>query len=467
MQIPIYEGIYVDAVADFRTSYPQNLIPTPKKTGFSDGYLRTAEGAALFGATPGRDRGGIQWNGVLYKACGSKLVRIDAAGVATTIGDIGDNGVDAVFTFSVDRLGIASNGILWYYQTTTGVLDRVVDPDIGIVNFVLWIDGYFAVTDGTTIAVTDLTDPYAVNPLKYGSAEESPDRINSLLHISGQMVANGGLTNEFFQNIGGNLFPFQRLPNALIERGSCGTFATCLYNQTFAFVGNGINEAASVYIAGPGSTASIATREIDILLSELTDAQRALIKIETRVDKKMQLLYVHLPTKTMVYDINATVLFGIPIWFILNSGADGELPYRCRNFVYVYSKWTCGDQQANQTGYLVTNVTTQYGQVVPWQFDTTFGFNQGFGSIFHEVELHHKPGAAGAIATVWHSWSDDGQTFSALRPAMPTGQGQTLIRAIWLIGRLMRDASVLRFKGMNSTPDSFGALTANVEPLRV
>lgn len=464
MQIPIYEGIYVDPVNDFRTSYPINLIPTAKKTGFSDGYLRTPEGASIFGATPGRDRGGINWNGALYRACGSKLVSINAAGVSTTLGDIGDNGKDAVFSYSFDRLGIASNGILWYYQTSTGLLTSVVDPDIGIVNYVLWIDGYFAVTDGTTIAVTDLADPYAVNPLKYGSAEESPDAINSLIHISGQLVAVGGLTCEFFQNIGGTLFPFQRLPNALIERGSCGTYATALYNQTFAFVGQGINEASSVYMAGPGSTAKIATREIDILLSEVADLSG--ITVESRVDKAMQLLYVHLPTKTLVYDIAATATLGIPIWFILNSGNDGALPYRCRHFVHIYSKWICGDLQANQTGQLITNLTSQFGVKVPWQFDTTFGFNQGFGTIFHGVELHHKPGVAGGTAVVWHQWSDDGQVFSALRQAMPTTQGQTLVRATWFGCGLMRDSRVLRFRGVNDTPDSFAALTANVEALR-
>jgi hypothetical protein len=68
MQIPIYEGAYVDSVADFRTSYPINLMPVPKKTGFSDGYLRTVEGVSLFGATVGRNRGGINWNGTFYTA---------------------------------------------------------------------------------------------------------------------------------------------------------------------------------------------------------------------------------------------------------------------------------------------------------------------------------------------------------------------------------------------------------------
>lgn len=464
MQIPIYEGIYVDAVSDFRTAYPINLSPVPKKTGFSDGYLRTVEGVAFFGLTNGRNRGGIEWNGILYRACGTKLVSIDAAGIVTELGDIGDNGKDAVFTFSVDRLAIASNGILWYYNVATA-LTQVVDPDVGVVNWVVWIDGYFVVTDGSTMAVTELADPYSVNPLKYGTAEASPDVINSLLRVSGQLVAVGRLTNEFFQNIGGPLFPFQRMSNALIERGSVGAYATALYNQTFAFVGSGVNEAASVYLAGPGSTAQIATREIDTLLSE--EADLSIVKLETRVDKSMQWLYVHLATKTLVYDISATAIFQKPIWFVLNSGPAGDLPYRCRDFVRVYGKWICGDRLANQTGAIVSNTTRQFGVKVLWQFDTSFGFNQGFGSIFHQVELHHRPGAQGDSAVIWHQYSTNGQEYSMLRQAQPTNPGQTGTRAVWFGCGLMRDARVLRFRGVNDAPDSFAALTANVEALTV
>lgn len=466
MQIPIYEGIYVDPTADFRTSYPVNLIPTPKKTGFSDGYLRTAEGVALFGATPGRERGGINWNGTLYRACGANLCAIDATGTATVLGAIGDNGLDAVFSFSFDRLAIASAGVLYYYQPSSGVTS-VTDPDIGAVNYVQWIDGYFAVTDGVTVAVTELNDPYAVNPLKYGSAEESPDAIVALLRINGQLVAVGQLTNEFFQNIGGSLFPFQRITNALIERGAVGAYAVALYNQTFAFVGNGINEAAGVYLAAPGGTVKISTREVDTLLAEVGAAILAGVRVETRVDKAMQLLYVHLPTQSLVYDISATAIFGVPIWFRLTSGADGLLPYRCRNFIRAYDKWICGDLQAQQTGQLTNATTTQFGARVPWQFDTVFTFNQGMGALFHQVELAHKPGASGSDAVIWHQWSDDGLQFSTRRQAQTIKQGMTLARALWMACGLMRTTRVLRFNGTNDTPDSFAAVTVNVEPLLV
>lgn len=33
-------GIYTDQTADYRTSYPLNLVPVPKQNGISQGYLK-------------------------------------------------------------------------------------------------------------------------------------------------------------------------------------------------------------------------------------------------------------------------------------------------------------------------------------------------------------------------------------------------------------------------------------------
>lgn len=67
MQIPILSGTFADVSPDYRTSYPRNLVPVPKDTGVSEGYLRPADGIVALGTGPGVDRGGINWNGVLYR----------------------------------------------------------------------------------------------------------------------------------------------------------------------------------------------------------------------------------------------------------------------------------------------------------------------------------------------------------------------------------------------------------------
>ena len=81
MQVAILSGIYAEGASpDFRTSYPRNLVPVPKETGISGGYLRPADGIADAGSGHGICRGGINWNGAMYRVMGTKLCRIGADG---------------------------------------------------------------------------------------------------------------------------------------------------------------------------------------------------------------------------------------------------------------------------------------------------------------------------------------------------------------------------------------------------
>jgi hypothetical protein len=59
MEIPILNGVYVDADPRFRTLYPVNLAPVPVQTGISNSYLKPAEGMVAEAVGLGVDRGGI------------------------------------------------------------------------------------------------------------------------------------------------------------------------------------------------------------------------------------------------------------------------------------------------------------------------------------------------------------------------------------------------------------------------
>ena len=44
MQIQILNGIYTDNGPDLRTAYPVNMVPVPKQSGISNGFLRPGDG---------------------------------------------------------------------------------------------------------------------------------------------------------------------------------------------------------------------------------------------------------------------------------------------------------------------------------------------------------------------------------------------------------------------------------------
>ncbi len=206
MQIPILNGIYTDNGPDFRTSYPVNMMPVPKNSGISSGYLRPGDGIVSNGSGPGVDRGGVSWNGTCYRVMGTKLVTVASNGAVTVLGDVGGP-VDTLVTFdySFDRLAIASGGRLYYWN---GVLTQVTDPDLGVVLDFCWVDGYFMTTDGTSLVVTELSDPTQVNPLKYGSSEVDPDPVVALLRLRNEVYALNRNTIEVFDNVAGEFSPF-------------------------------------------------------------------------------------------------------------------------------------------------------------------------------------------------------------------------------------------------------------------
>lgn len=465
-QIPILSGAYTDSDADFRSSYPVNLIPVPKENGIAKGYLRPADGIVESGQGLGVDRGAISWNGILYRVSGTKLISVTPTGVITTYGDVGAGG-QASFDYSFDRLAIASGGSLYYLQGST--LTRVTDPDLGTVLDVIWVDGFFMTTDGESLVVTELNDPFAVNPLKYGSSEADPDPVNGLLKIRGEVYAVNRHTIEVFDNIGGDLFPFQRIDGAQIQKGSFGTHCACELADGIAFLGSGRDEAPGIYLGSNAAATKISTREIDQILTGYTEAQLSLSVLEKRVDKGHQHLWVHLPDRTIVYDLAGSTAVQEPLWFYLTSALDGFSKYRARNLVWLFERWNCGDPTSTDLGYLEPGISTQYGDMARWEFATTIIFNEGKGGVFHELELTCLTGrvANGINPTISTSYSLDGQTWSDEKFKHIGTIGDRSKRIVWRRLGKMRTWRIQRFKGNSDSHLSITRLEAQIEPLAV
>ena len=464
MQIPILSGIYADAAPDFRTSYPKNLVPVPQQTGISAGYLRPADGVVEAGNGPGVGRGGINWNGVLYRVMGTKLVYIAEDNTVTEIGDVG--GTDRVtFDYGFTYLAIASNNNLFLYDGTT--LTQVTDPDLGVVLDVVWVDGYYMTTDGEFLVITDLADPFAVNPLKYGSSEADPDPIEALLKLRNEVYALNRYTIEVFDNVGTTGFPFQRIAGAQIQKGSVGTHACCVFMDNIAFMGGGRNEAPSIFMGANGSTQKIATREIEQILATYTETQLASSFLEERIDKAHQFLIIHLPNHTLVFDGAATQAMGQPVWFTLSSTLTGDSQWKAQSVIWVYDKWQVYNPTNTQFGYLDDSISSHWGVQIGWEFGTQIVYNESNGAIFHQLELIALTGhvAADTSPTIWAQHSSDGETWSVEKPVRAGTLGQRAKRLVWLQQGYMNNWRIQRFRGTSEAHISISRLEARLEPL--
>lgn len=464
-QIAILNGIYTDGTPELRTAYPVNMVPVPKKSGISNGFLRPGDGIVANGTGPGIDRGGINWNGICYRVMGTKLVTVSSTGTVTTLGDVGgpvDNLV--TFDYSFDRLAIVSGTWLYYWS---GTLTQVTDPDLGIVLDMVWVDGYFMTTDGANLVVTELSDPTQVNPIKYGSSEVDPDPVVALLKLRNEVYALNRNTIEVFNNIGSEFFPFARIDGAQLQKGVIGTHACCVYIERIAFLGSGLNEAPAIYVGAAAVTQKVSTQEIDNLLLNYTTDQLALVKLEARNDKASQHLYVHLPDRTIVYDASASEALGEQVWFTLTTTVVGFAQYRARNLVWAYDKWLIGDPQSSAIGYLVQDTGHHWGQQVRWEFGTTIVYNASKGAIFNELELVSLTGsvALGANPKISTSYSLDGKSWSQPRSISVGTTGNTLKRLSWFQQGHMRNWRIQRFQGSSDAHISFARLEAQIEAL--
>lgn len=456
VQFPVLSGIFASTAPDLRTSYPINLVPVPKASGISNGYLRPGDGIRKLTSGPGTDRGGIDWNGTHYRVMGARLVSISTGGSVTDHGSVGNNSLPVSLDYSFDRLAIASNENLFYWDGST--LTQVTDPDLGTVIDMVWVDGYFMTTDGEHLVVTDLNDPTAVNPLKYGSSEADPDPILALKKLRNEVYVLNRHTIEVFDNVGGNLFPFRRIEGAQIQKGVVGTKACCVYDETIAFLGGGRNEQVAVYRGANGNSVKISTHEIDKILGGYTEAQLSAAELEARNDGSHKFLYVHLPDRTLVYDAGATEQIGEPVWFVLVTATNGYARYQARHFVRVYDRWFCAN--GTNVGYIVNDISTHWGEKVRWEFGCKIVYNESRGAIFNEIELVGLTGSKYLTGNVSTSYSTDGITWSNERSISATKP-----RLAWFRQGHMRNWRIQRFRGTSEQHMGIVRIEARLEAM--
>jgi Phage stabilisation protein. len=349
--------------------------------------------------------------------------------------------------YSFDRLAITSGGRLYYCDGTT--LVQVVDPDLGVALAVTWIDGYFMTTDGTYMVVTELIDPMSVNPLKYGSSEIDPDPIMAVLKLRNEIVAVNRYTIEYFNDVGGTLFPFQRVEGAQVQKGALGAHCACVFTDVVAFLGSGKNEPPAIYFGLNAVAVKISTSGIDQILNSYAEIDLATVILETHVHLSHPQLWIRLPDRTLVYDLDATQALKAPVWFQLTSAKIGFSAYRVVDPVWCYDEWTICDAVTGNFGILTSDSAHQFGDVVRWEFAAAQAYNDGHGVIWNQLELVCLTGrvADGEDPVISTSYSLDGETWSELRSIHAGMRGDRMRRLVWFKQGMMRNWRVQRFEG--------------------
>lgn len=471
MEIPILQGVYADGKSlDIRYALPKNLYPVAKSTGAGEGYFRQSEGAILClgeleaynGSTSvilKKDVAVLVWKDRMYRLMldengggwlvilkeGEKLLeKVQAIPIPHGVSE-----QNSRMDYSWDNLIISTNNHLYYYNADDG-LREVTDQSVGDVKDAIFVDGYTMFTDGEFMVVTELNDPMAINPLKYGSSEADPDPIIQLHRVRGEVYALNRYTIEVFQNVGGDNYPFQRVDGALCMKGVYNHGASTTVGEQLVFVGSGKGEALGFYAYNNGIAQKLSTNDIDRWLD---DHKNAPFHVESRVFSGHKFVYIHaqeqertivrdkyhdniiekVPAGTVVIDIAASEEMQRPVWIELTSQkpldkeedlsffrvgtldkVERHAPYMFYNFAEFAGKWIAAQREeySSYTGaaFFVMNeddprIVTHEGILehtfrmqyrdVWWEFSTPMIYLGGNGAIVNSLELIGIVGRAG------------------------------------------------------------------------
>jgi hypothetical protein len=461
-EFSIADGFYVDAAKPIANQACINLIPqVPQVNGLSRAQLIGTPGITLFATTTTTpSRGRHVMNGLAYNIVNTALCRINSDGTSTSLGtilgssdvSIADNGV---------QMCIVVPGSTAYIYTVSGGLVTITDSDftttLGPSQQVDFVDGYFVHFNNSSAASTSpiffvsaLKDGTAYDALDFGTAEADPDDITGL-HVSrNQLYIGGGQTIEPFANIGGAGFPFQRISGGVVPKGVKAKFSMVEFDDSYVFVGGGLNEQPAVWKFIGSSGQKISTAAIDNIIQALTDAEQEDIFCTVYGEYGGIFLNVHIKDRVLTFDSAASQLSGSPKWHERKSKDrfGRATNWRVNGIMKAYGKTLVTDNQDGRVGAMDLDTYTEYGETINRSFSITPFHAEGENITIAEIELTCESGTAGATDAepfISRSYSDNARTFDNETPRSLGKQGEYNKRQIWRKDGQLRRFRVYRF----------------------
>jgi hypothetical protein len=477
-QLEIATGFYASDSLPLCAQRCINWIPViPQAESLSQRALFDAPGLTLFSTVTGINRGGQEMKEAPYFVNGNSLFSIDSAGASTNRGTIEGSGRVSLANNGQYLVIVVPGGKAYAYDNVSSTLAEITDVDFTArkANAVVYKDGYFvfAAADGSVFFNSSLNDPFTFSGLDFGTAEINPDKIIGLHVNHNELYVLGSKTIELFQNVGGSGFPFQRIPGANIQKGVHGGFSVSEFDNTFTFIGGGIDEGSAAWkVTGSSSAVKISTSAIDSAIQEFTRAE-----IESCFTWAYALggnyfvgftfQSTRIPNKTFVYDATTSALAGVSTWHERQTGVTDN-SWRVNSIVSAYGKLLVGDALGGNIGYIDKTSYTEYDDVM-YQEKASKPFSGGGLPLFAgEMQLTMESGVGlangqGSDPVVRMDFSDDGgRTFSSEFSRSYGKIGEYMSLPTWRRQGRIPKHRVLRFKTSEPVKSVIIKLEANI-----
>lgn len=428
MQVSLIKGDTVDNNVDYRDALPVNMFAVNREVLGAAGYLINWYGLVDYADGLGVDRGAI-WVSAeaftgLYRVSGEKLISIDSDGTVTELGDIPGHG-QVSMDYSFNNLAIVANNNLYYYNSDdgcrqiTGIVDNgdgtPIGTSVGSPIDVVYVDGYFFLTDGADIYHSDITDEERYLALDFGNAQFSPDPSRGLgKNEDNEVLVFGAFTTEYFINVGTENFAFQRLQQKAQKIGLLGTHCKREMAGKWYTLSRRKESAPSFHVISLGNEQTISTRETDQILSTYTEEELSLTTVDVMIKDNVKFAIFNLANHALMFNESIAQTMGIDkAWSVLKSDVYGDAVYRAKDPVLDIrnGKWVVGDKRDSTIGLLDKSTCTHYGEVVEWLLFTPFVKMETLS--IDKLEIETIPGIApDNDATVSVSITENGRTYS-------------------------------------------------------
>lgn len=446
IQLPLGFSFYQSESAPFSSQRCINWIPVVAESAalntralfqpsglkqFVDSGLAVNRGAQVMKETP-------------FFINANSLISVSSSGVVTNHGTIDGSGRVSLANNGQFLVIVVPDGKAYAYDNEADTLTQITDVDFRTSDTVVFKDGFFVFSssDGAVFFNSALNDPFTYDALDFGSAEINPDRINAL-HVNHNELFVASLeTIELFQNVGGAGFPFQRIPGANIQKGVHARFSMIEFDNSFCFVGGGLNESPAVWkVTGSSSATKISTDAIDKEIQKFNKEEIENSFAMTKTERGQFLAYFtfeseRIPSRTFIYNATASVLLQQKVWFEQQTGVSDNR-FRVQSIVAAYGKLLVGDQLTGIIGEFDNNTLDYYGDEIFRQM-TTAPFSENGTTIFSgEFEATFESGVGlttgqGSDPKVRMTYTDDGgRTFRGPFSRSIGKIGEYNQRSIW------------------------------------
>lgn len=407
--VPIIVGDKTSFDVDYHDAIPVNMVAVQRDVTGSQGYLISHDGVTQLALGQGIDRGAFYNDRMQrsFRVSGQKLIEVVGNSVVV-IGDI--PGTDLVrFDYSFNSMLIVASGRAFLY--TGSALTEITDPDLGDPIDGWWIDGYYMFTDGEYIYHTDITNEYSIDPLKFATSEISPDPTLAGARTQDDLaIIFNRYSVEYFINEANEQFAFSRLNQKAVNVGIVGTHCWCDLGGNIFILGGPRRAPVSLYILGAGQAISVTSKTVGKRIAKYSEAQLKLCKIESRTDGEDQLIYIHLPDETLLYNHSIAEKFGKDqAWSEVRTGQN---EWRCINGVRdpLQNRWVYGDKLTSKIGYLNPLAASQYDEPVHSEFYTPLVPIESLS--VDELEINTIPGYGSTTESLFVSTTRDGAAYS-------------------------------------------------------